>query len=84
MGTGGVDLRNIPFENILVHIVIRAEERPFEPYQEIAQRVFSNLNDDEILLQFHLMTLPEWQHAVSVSQLRGQEDALGLPLLTRV
>jgi hypothetical protein len=80
----GIDLRNVPFEDILVHIVIRAEERPFELYQEISQRVFSNLNDDEILLQFHLVTLPEWQHTVSVAQLRGREDILGVPLLTRV
>jgi DNA modification methylase len=80
----GIDLRNTPFENILVHIVIRSEDRPFELYQEIAQRVFSNLNDDEILLQFHLVTLPEWRHAVSTAQLRGREDTLGVPLLTRV
>lgn len=79
----GVDLRNVPFEDIIVQIILRSEERPFELYQEIAQKAFSSLNDGDILLQFHLATLPEWRHFQETARLRNQEDALGIALLDR-
>ena len=79
----GVDLRNTPFEDILLQIVLRSEDRPLSLYQEIAERAFSNLNDDEILIQFHLLTTKEWQHALVTAQLRQQEGALGLSILDR-
>ncbi len=79
----GIDLRNMPFEDILVQIVLHAEERPFELYREMSQRVFSSLNDGDILLQFQLVTLTEWERAKEIARLKNREDVLGISLLDR-
>ncbi len=79
----GVDLRNTPFEDILLQIVLRSEDRPLSLYQEIADKAFSNLNDDDILLQFHLLTATEWEHAVQITQ-PDQQGVLGISVLDRV
>lgn len=76
----GVDLRNTPFEDILLQIVLRSEDRPLSLYQEIAERAFSNLNDDEILVQFVLLTTGEWKHASEITQ---DQDDLGVSVLDR-
>lgn len=77
----GVDLRNAPFEDILLQIVLRSEDRPLSLYQEIAERAFSNLNDDEILVQFVLLTTGEWKHASEITQ---NQDDLGVSVLDRI
>lgn len=79
----GIDLRNTPFEDVMLEIVLRSEERPFALYQEISDKAFSNLNDDDILVQFHLLTKTEWEHAKVVAQLRKQEGAPGISVLDR-
>lgn len=42
-----------------------------------------NLPYDDIIVQFRLETVAEWQRAVSVAQAGGTTAALGVPLLTR-
>jgi DNA modification methylase len=79
----GIDLRNIPFEDVVVQIVLRSEDRPFDLYREIAQKVFGSLDDGDFLVQFRLVTLSEWVHAVEIAQLRQREDELGITLLAR-
>ncbi len=79
----GTDLRNLPYDEIVIHIVLRSDERPFDLYMRIADRVFSELSDKDIFVQFDLETLPEWQHTESLAHDAGHEDALGIPLLSR-
>jgi 16S rRNA G966 N2-methylase RsmD len=79
----GVDLRNTSFEDTILQIVLRSEDRPLSLYKEIAEKAFSNLNDDGILMQFHLMTSSEWAHATDIARSREQQDALGISVLDR-
>lgn len=79
----GIDFRNAAFEDVLVQIVLRSDERPFELYREISQKVFGNLDDGDLLVQFRLATLPEWEQATKVAQGKGSEDNLGILLLGR-
>jgi DNA modification methylase len=79
----GVDLRNAPFEDLFLQIVLRSEDRSFSKSQEIAGRAFGNLDDDELLLQFDLMTPSEWKHALQLARL-GQENDLGVSVLDRI
>jgi 16S rRNA G966 N2-methylase RsmD len=79
----GIDLRNLPYEDVVIEIVLSSPERPFRLYQQIAQEVFSDLHDEDIRVQFRLITLQEWQHAESLAKVNGQEDMLGITLLSR-
>jgi 16S rRNA G966 N2-methylase RsmD len=81
--TYGIDLRSMPYEEVVLEIVLRAEARPLALYREIADQVFGNLNDDQVFLQFRLETLGEWEHALARAQATHQEDALGVSLLVR-
>lgn len=80
----GVDLRNLPLDDVVIRIILRSTDKPFAFYRELADQVFTNLEDDDILVQFVLETLPEWQHTTSVAKARGQEDALGVSLMARI
>lgn len=80
----GIDLRNLPYDDVVLDIVLRADERPFALYVQLAEVVFTDLHDEDILVQFHLETLPEWQHALKLARAKGHEEALGIPLLSRV
>ncbi|MGH2616392.1 MAG: hypothetical protein ACRDJC_14205 [Thermomicrobiales bacterium] len=79
----GVDLRNLPFDDVVLLIVLRQRERPFSLYLQIADRVFADLGDDDVLVQFRLATLEEWHADSESARRRGVPDALGIPLLTR-
>lgn len=79
----GIDLRNLPYDDVVLDIVLRADERPFALYVRLAEGVFTDLHDETILVQFHLETLPEWQHALTVARARGRKETLGIPLLSR-
>lgn len=79
----GIDLRNIPFEEVLVQIILNSDSRPFELYQQISEAAFVGLNDDEILLRFHLVTRLEWKQLQEAAALSGDDRALGIPLLDR-
>lgn len=75
----GIDLRNLPYVDARIDIVVRGSERPFEFYWQVAETVFTDLRDDDILVQFRLITTPEWQRAV----VAGRDQALGVSLLSR-
>ncbi len=79
----GVDLRNLPYEDIALEIELRSPDRPFALYRDMAERVFGDLDDEDILVQFRLLTLPEWQHAEALARTGGRIDSLGIPLLNR-
>ena len=79
----GIDLRNPPYDDIVLDIVLRSAERPFTLYMQLAEEVFNDLHDEAILVQFRLTTLPEWQRALSLAQAEGREEALGITLLGR-
>jgi hypothetical protein len=80
----GIDLRNLPYEDVVIEIVLSSPERPFRLYQQIAQEVFTDLHDEDIHVQFRLITLQEWQYAESLAKVNGQEDMLGITLLSRL
>ena len=80
----GIDLRNLPYDEVVVEIVLSSSERPFKLYQQLAQVVFSDLHDEDIHVQFRLLTLQEWQHAESLAKINGQENMLGITLLSRL
>jgi hypothetical protein len=79
----GIDLRNLPFDDVVLLIVVRGSERPFSLYWDIADRVFVKLNDRDVFLQFGLETREEWDAGSAVARQRGVSEALGIPLLTR-
>lgn len=80
----GIDLRTLPYDDVVIQIVLSSTERPFRLYQQIAQVAFADLNDEDILVQFRLVTLPEWQHAESLAKANDREEVLGITLLGRV
>lgn len=79
----GIDLRNLPFDDVVLLIVLRERERPFSLYWRIADRVFTDLQDDDVLVQFRLATREEWAAGSESARQRGVPDALGIPLLAR-
>jgi hypothetical protein len=79
----GIDLRNLPYDDVIVQIVTRLPERPFSLYLRIAERVFANLGDEDIVVQFGLETLDEWRAGEEVARERGLGEALGIPILAR-
>jgi hypothetical protein len=79
----GTDLRNMPFAEIVLLIVVRQHERPFSLYMDIADRVFVHLGDNDVRVQFGLATLEEWRSRTEFAVQRGDPDALGIPLLAR-
>jgi len=79
----GIDLRDLPYDDVIIQIVLRSSERPFKLYQQVAKEVFADLQDEDIFVQFRLMTLPEWQYTESFARAGGKEEALGIVLLNR-
>lgn len=79
----GIDLRNLPFDEVVLLIVVRGSERPFSLYWEIADRVFTKLDDKDVLLQFGLATKEEWEAGSAYARQCGVSEALGIPLLAR-
>lgn len=79
----GIDLRNLPYEDIVLDIVLRAADRPFTLYRDVAENVFRDLDDKDVFVQFRLVTLPEWQHAEVLARVEGRAGALGISLLSR-
>lgn len=79
----GVDLRELSFEETVLNIVLRSDERSFALYSEIASKVFANLDRSEMLLQFNLLTRREWEHSTRASQNTDGEQPPGITLLNR-
>lgn len=80
----GVDLRNLPFEEVLLLIVLRSDKRSFALEWQLADEVFTDLGDDDIVIQFRLETLVERKRAEETIRARKQEDVLGISLLKRI
>jgi len=64
-------------------IVLSGDTRPFERYQEIATQIFADLHDEDVFVQFSLMSSPEWQRAEAFARAQAREEALGTLLWTR-
>jgi hypothetical protein len=79
----GIDLRNLPFEDVVLGIVLRGDERPFELYWQLADEVFADLRDDNVMVQFQLITGSEWERAVALARPEDRTETLGIPLLSR-
>lgn len=79
----GIDLRNLPYDDVNIQIVLSASDRPFSLYQQIASIVFTDLRDEDIFVQFGLLTFQEWQHAESLSFDEDRERVLGITLMDR-
>ena len=79
----GIDLRNLPYDDLIIQVVFRGADRPYALYENVAEKVFADLRDDEFLVQFQLETLPEWQHARSRAEADSRGEALGTALLVR-
>jgi len=79
----GIDLRNLPYDDVVLDIVLHGDERPFTLYVRLAETVFTDLHDEDVLVQFELKTLPEWRRALTLARARGREEDLGIPLLSR-
>ncbi|CAN5566580.1 hypothetical protein BH11ARM1_BH11ARM1_10420 [soil metagenome] len=76
----GIDLRNLPYDDVILSIVLRSNERPFALYTELARDVFSGLEDDDIVVQFQLQTRLEWDRAQGI---RPSPVETGVALLDR-
>lgn len=79
----GIDLDVLPYADIVIQIVLRSEERSLSLYEQIAERVFADLGDEDVFIQFDLETLPDWRRAESLARLSGREEAPGIALLSR-
>lgn len=79
----GIDLRNLPFEDVVLDIVLRGSERSFELYWQLADEVFADLRDDNVTVQFRLLILPEWERALALARSQERTEVLGIPLLSR-
>jgi len=79
----GIDLRNLPYDAVVLALLLHGAERPFDLYQRVAKTVFTELEDGDILIQFRLMTRPEWQHALDIAGPKERGTALGIELWHR-
>jgi hypothetical protein len=79
----GVDLRRLPSDDVMITVVARAAKRDFGFYIELADRALAHLLKGDILLQFDILTLPEWTRGLALAQAEGREERLGIPLLVR-
>ena len=71
-GARGIDLRNLPYDDVVLLIVLSGETRPFERYQQIANRVFADLHDEDVFVQFTLLSRPEWQRAEAFARAQAR------------
>jgi hypothetical protein len=78
----GVDLREAACEDLLLEIILRSEERPFDFYYRLADKVFSDLQESDVFLQFRLTTAGEWHYAQSTAK-TGNYSSSGITLLSR-
>ncbi len=79
----GIDLRGLPYDEVMLHVVLRAGEQTFALHRQIAEDVFTDLGDDDILVQFRLETLSEWERTESRARAAGREAMFGITLLSR-
>lgn len=84
----GVDLRLIgDAEDVVLRVVVARPRADFDLNTSISSRIISRIRPTTIehfLLQFDLMPLPLWEHALESGRRSGRSPAvLGIPLLVR-
>ena len=79
----GIDLRNLPFEEVVLRIVLRSPDRPYALYRQVAREVFADLDDEAPLIQFTLETLPEWRRAQAAALARPPAESPEPAMLIR-
>ena len=84
----GVDLRRLPdVEDLVLEIVARIDQRDGDLDQRLSVVVWAGLQDaylQHFLLQFTILPLPRWRHALEYVAATGRGiDSLGVPLLVR-
>jgi len=76
---GAIDLRSLPYDNVIIQIVLRSEARSFDLSWRIVGDVFDNLDDEDIFVQFEVEALSAWQHAVTLARANRAEETLEIP-----
>jgi hypothetical protein len=79
----GLDLRNLPLGDVVLLVVLRVPDRPFDLYVQVAERVFADLEDEDVGIQFQLATTAEWQSMTDAARRRGVAAKPGIPLFVR-
>jgi len=84
----GVDLRTLgEAEDLILRIVVDRPELDFDLSSAISSRIvhpLRNVTIDDFLLQYEVMPLPLWQHALEHRRRTGRSpEARGVPLLVR-
>jgi len=79
----GTDLRNSPYDDIVLDIVLRSQDRSFDFYWQLAEEVFTDVRDEDVVVQFQVSTISEWQQAVSLPPAEGRPEGSGIMLLGR-
>lgn len=84
----GIDLRALPDAEDIVLEIVHRSERPSFPFAErVSRTVWSTVRRayiESFLLQFSVLPLPQWRHALTYAQSSGWgEEGIGIPLLTR-
>ena len=84
----GIDLRTLPeVEDLVLEIVVRADERDGDFDERVSVLVLADIQDryiQDFLFQFTVLPLPLWRHALEYAAATGRgEDSLGIPLLVR-
>lgn len=77
----GTDLRNSPYDDIVLDIVLRSQDRSFDFYWQLAEEVFTDVRDEDVVVQFQVSTISEWQQAVSLPPAEGRPEGSGIMLL---
>lgn len=79
----GVDLRNLPYDDVVLDIILRTGQPSFSLYRKIAAEVFSELNDDDIFVQFQLKGSGSRRDSSFVSEGSDRAGTIGVPLFIR-
>ncbi len=79
----GIDLRNLPFDDIILGIVSRSARLSYDLHRRLAQDVFTDLRDDDIVIQFHLETQAERRRPASLVNVTNQQERTSIVLLDR-
>jgi predicted HNH restriction endonuclease len=62
--------------------VLRSQDRSFDFYWQLAEEVFTDVRDEDVVVQFQVSTISEWQQAVATAR-GGRPEGSGIMLLGR-
>lgn len=80
----GIDLRNLPYDDIVLGIVTRSARLSFDLQWQLAGDVFTDLRDEDIVVQFHLETQAKRRQLTSLAEATDQSGQTSIVLLDRV